>query len=450
VFVFGARASGLGAPRTVEIFDALFWRTRTELLRAAYRIDDEWVARASPLTYNRGVIADLTTSPRLLPAWTLMAALASGCSSTPAAGPDARITPTSEDGSEVASSVQRPASLTLLSQSDLAAGKAAYRPDVTAIGGELWLAYNTGEGVMLQRLGADLAERGERVALLPARPAGEMTTDVRVDSAKGQPWMAYETVLIPEVACGEHFLNAAAYTGSPPRLSAHAERIASGCALNKEFVEHPTGLPANPEIADDPTPFCHRGARYVLTRGWGTSTVHHLRKLDAELRVSEETLLDTSAVVPGRQMSQSALLHIGGRPHLVAGFSSGVWVPPNTSDLYLLPLSDDLRSFSGRAVRLPVTGRTFPTRITRARHVNGTLIINFIDAFVVADSLKVSEHLALFDAGAGFSLLGQLQVQDHAVADSHSSFEVLDDRLYLFQQQEGQKISAKVFQLLVQ
>jgi hypothetical protein len=259
--------------------------------------------------------------------------------------------------------------------------------------------------------------------------------------------MAYESVLMPEITCNEHFLNAASYTSSPPQVFQSAQHIAKGCALNREFMEHPSGLPANPEIADDPTPFYHKGVRYILTRAWGNSRNHHLRKLNADLSISEDILLDTSTAVPGRQMSQSALLHINGKPFLVAGFPSGMWIAPNTSALYILPLSDDLRSFSGQAVRLPVTNTTFPTRITRARHVNGTLIINFVDSFVGATGHKVSEHLALFDVAAGFSLLSQLQVQNHKVMDNHSSFEILGDRLYLFQQKDGQKISAKIFQL---
>jgi hypothetical protein len=125
-----------------------------------------------------------------------------------------------------------------------------------------------------------------------------------------------------------------------------------------------------------------------------------------------------------------------------------MWVDQNTSDLYVLQLSDDLHSFSGQAVRLAVTNMKFPTRITRARHVNGTLFINLIDAFVFPDTgMKVSEYLALFDVAAGFSLLSQVQTQDHEVVDNHSSFEILGDRLYLFQQQDGQKISATIFQL---
>jgi hypothetical protein len=355
-------------------------------------------------------------------------------------------TAASKDGSEIASTVLRPASLQLLSQIDITpASRSANRPDVTAIGGELWLTYNSPGGSMLQRLDANLNKVGEAVAL---KSATEMTTDIRVGSAEDQFWMAYESVLIPEIACNEHFLNAASYTGSPPQVSQSVLHIAKGCALNREFMEHPSGLPANPEIVDDPTPFYHRGARYVLTRawGWGMSRIHHLRKLNADLSVSEDILLDTSTAVPGRQMSQSALLHIDGKPFLVAGFPSGIWLPPNTSDLYILPLSDNLRSFSGQAVRLPVINRRFPTRVTRARHVNGTLIINFIDVFVDA-TVTVSEHLALFDVAAGFSLLSQLQVQNHEVQDNHSSFEILSDRLYLFQQQVGQKISAKIFQL---
>ena len=357
--------------------------------------------------------------------------------------PSTPSTAAGEDGSEIASTVLRPASLQLLSQKDITpAGRSADRPDVTAIGGELWLAYNNRPGgAMLQRLDASLNKIGEAMAL---QSATEMTTDIRVGSAEGQFWMAYESIVKPEIACNEHFLNAASYTGYPPQVSQSVQHIATGCALNRNFLEHPTRLPGNPEFVDDPTPFYHRGARYILTRAWGMSRTHHMRKLNADLSVSEDIWLDTSKAVPRRQMSQNALLHINGKPFLVAGFPSGMWVPPETSDLYILPLSDDLRSISGRAVRLAVTNTKFPTRITRARHVNGTLIINFIDSFL---DMKVSEYLALFDVAAGFSLLSQIQVQNHEVVDNHSSFEILGDRLYLFQQQDGQKISAKIFQL---
>jgi hypothetical protein len=135
-------------------------------------------------------------------------------------------------------------------------------------------------------------------------------------------------------------------------------------------------------------------------------------------------------------------LHIDGSPFLVAGFPSG---PPNgasTSELYVVRLSDDLLTFDGEAVRLDVSDATFPQRVTRARHVNGTLIINYVD-----QGLATRELLALFDVGAGFAFLSQVQVQDHQVVDNHSSFEILDDRLYLFQQEDGEKLSAKVFRL---
>jgi hypothetical protein len=48
---------------------------------------------------------------------------------------------------------------------------------------------------------------------------------------------------------------------------------------------------------------------------------------------------------------------------------------------------------------------------------------------------------------AGFAILSHIQVQDHQVVDNHSSFEVIGDRLYLFQQQDGEKLSAKIFRL---
>lgn len=356
---------------------------------------------------------------------------------------------TNGDASEIIRLEQKPTSLQLLSQADVTpTDKSVYRPDVTAINGELWLAYNSSNGPMLQRLDASLNKIGQAITL---QSATEKATDIRIDSADGQFWMAYESVLLPEIACDEHFLNIASYTGYPPQISKSAFHIAKGCALNRKFMENPIGLPANPEIVDDPTPFYHKGTHYVLTRAWGwnkTSSIHHLRKLKADMTIAEDILLDTSKVVSGRQMSQSALLHIDGKPFLIAGFPSGMWVDSNTSNLYIIQLSDDLRSFSGEAIRLPVTNTKFPTRITRARYINGTLIINFNDTFVFPGTgYKTSEYLALFDVSSGFSLLSQLQTHDHQVEDNHSSFEILGDKLYLFQQQDGKKISAKIFKL---
>ena len=303
---------------------------------------------------------------------------------------------------------------------------------------------------MLQRFDSDLNKIGQAMALQNANE-DRMTTDIRVGNADENFWMAYESIIFPEIACNEHFLNVASYEGYPPEISQKAFHIAKGCALKKEYIDNPIGLSINPEITDDPTPFYHKGVRYVLTRAWNDKTIQHLRKLNADMSVAEEILLDTSKIIPNGQkkrMSQSALLHIDGKPYLVAGFSTGMWVDSNTSELYILQLSDDLRYFSGKAVLLPVAGVKFPTRITRAIYTEGKLIINFIDSFVYPqEGFRVSEYLAIFDVASGFSLLDQIKVQDHQVADNHSSFEILNDRLYLFQQQEREKISAKIFQL---
>ncbi|HPN55026.1 MAG TPA: hypothetical protein PLB52_03820 [Candidatus Moranbacteria bacterium] len=354
------------------------------------------------------------------------------------------------DTSPVKNSLSKqPKSLELLSQKDMTPeGQQARRPDVVAIEGELWLAYVSNSlGPMLQRFDSNLNKIGQTVTLQKANE-DKMTTDIRVGKANENFWMAYESIISPEIACNEHFLNAASYAGDPPQISKKVFHIAKGCALKKEYIDNPVGVSVNPEITDDPTPFYHNGFHYVLTRAWNDKSVQHLRKLNSDLSVAEDILLDTGNLVPKKRMSQSALLHINDRPYLVAGFSTGMWVDQNTSELYIIPLSDNLRSFSGGAVRLSVKNVKFPTRVTRAINVDGTLIINFIDSFVYpGEGFKVSEYLALFDATSNFSLIDQIKVQDHQVADNHSSFEILDDRLYLFQQQNGEKISAKIFQL---
>ena len=375
-----------------------------------------------------------------------------GCSSSPAVddpdGGSGDAAP-SEDGSEVTSSVTHPSSLELLSESDVTPpGESAHRPDVSAVGGELWLAYATNSvGLQLQRFDLDLDPIGTPIDL---DDATEMPTDVRVGLARSELWTAYETVIPPDVDCEHHFLSVAAYSAAdPPELASSARHIATGCPTSPAFMQNPAGVPAQPEAVDDPTPFFHGGARYVLTRAWASpgapSQLHHLRRLDAALAVAEEVLLDTEELVPGGLMGQNSLLHIDGRPTLVAGFPTGPPAPPYTSALLLLGLSDDLRTFVGQAIELSVPDATYPQRITRARHVSGTLILNYVDHY---GGQPTREFLALFDADAGYAFTSQIQVQDHEVVDNHSSFEVVGDRLYLFQQQDGETLSAKIFRLV--
>jgi hypothetical protein len=351
------------------------------------------------------------------------------------------------DHSEVVSPIARPTSLLLESEQDVTpGGAAAHRPDAVAIGDEVWLAYaGAAAGFQLQRFDTDLNPLGDPVDLEHGET--EMPTDIRAGVTNGRLWYAYETVVMPSADCEHNFLGVATYSGDvPPVLVRSGPHIATGCPTSVEFITNPTGLPEDPEAVDDPTPFCHDDTLYVLTRAWPgvADEPHHLRRLDGDLAVVEHSLLDSSPLVPGTQMAQNALLHIDGRPYLVAGFPSGPPIDPFESVLSVLELSDDLRSFVGEAVPLAVPDATYPQRVTRALHVNGTLVIHYNDRY---QGQPTREFLALFDVAAGFAYLSQVQVQDHEVMDNHSSFAIVGDRLYLFQQQDGERISAKVFRL---
>ena len=371
------------------------------------------------------------------------------CSADPVANDydagTAGATAESEDGSEIQSPVDKPTSLELESELDVTpTGLQAHRPDVTMVNGELWLAYAAETvGLQLQRFDTDLNPVGDALDL---EDATEAPTDVRVGLANGRFWYAFETVAAPTSDCEHNFLSVAAYSAAePPVLSASGRHIATGCPSSVEFIQNPSGVPLHPEAVDDPTPFFHHGVPYVLTRAWCCAGVqlHHLRRLDGELAVAEEVLLDSDSFVPDGILAQNTLVHVNGRPFLVGGFPSGPPAPPFTSKLVMVELADDLSSFIGEAAYLNVPNATYPQRVTRARHVNGTLVVNYVDRYAGA---ATRELLALFDV-AGGAFLSEVQVQDHEVVDNHSSFEIVDDRLYLFQQQDGERLSAKVFRL---
>lgn len=367
--------------------------------------------------------------------------LVTSCSEPPSQQP-----PQLDDESEVVSSVQRPSSLELLSTHDVTPeGQQAFRPDVVGVNGELWLAYNvSGAGFHLQRFDQELVALGDAV---PLYSGTENAFDIRVARVQEQLWYAFESARMERPdSCEHHFLGAAIYDATDA-LVASAADIATGCPSTPEFMMEPTGeIPPDPEAVDDPTPFHHGGQRYVLTRAWPLygSTVQHVRILDDELAVVDDFTLDTGPFIQDRQMEQNVLVHIHGVPYLVSGFPTGPPTPENTSELYALELSDDLRSMAEPAVLLETPEARFPSRITRGRHVNGTLIINYVDRY---EAGAAREMLALYDV-EDFQQLSQVQVQDHEVADNHSSFEVIDDRLYLFQQNDGERLSAKVFRLV--
>ena len=123
-------------------------------------------------------------------------------------------------------------------------------------------------------------------------------------------------------------------------------------------------------------------------------------------------------------------MNIDNQIYLIGGLYKGAPVKSNSnSDIYAIPLSNDLHSISGDKIALVADPNEYFTKVTSAKYVDGKLYINYVKA-----GNGQFQHLGVFDVENGFALLAKIQFQDESVMYNHSSIEVLGNRVYVLYQ----------------
>ena len=367
----------------------------------------------------------------------LMFTVISGCKKEPASQPTTSTQPV----------IQKP--LTPASRLGVSVGKTKITPDdnnkycraeAIAINNRIFAVFNKRNTHTFQ-----LVELNEDLSL--KTPVFNMFSDLLEDSFfravdirlatddESNLWYVFEGKgnLSRQQLC-DKILSIAKYDiseNTPVFLNSKLGVSTTGCPSDpRKFKRIPKNqIPENPEAVDDATPFFYSGKYIILTRA-AVGTVQRIRTLDASFNLIEEFTLDLKSVIGDKMLSQNTLVNIDNQIYLIGGLHKGPPANPNSnSDIYAIPLSNDLHSVSGNKIALVADPNEYFTKVTSAKYVDGKLYINYVKA-----GNGQLQHLGVFDVENNFVSLVQVQFQDESVSYNHSSIEVLGNKVYALYQ----------------
>ncbi len=284
----------------------------------------------------------------------------------------------------------------------------------------------------------------------------DFSVDIRVSKANNKFWYAFEDNKFNAPVGAKHFLNAAWYSETINLIGQQTD-IAVGITtgIPEAFSINPDDVPPNPEASDDPTPFWHNNSYYIFTRAWSgfiaeftPNSKHHIRVFNQNFEKTDDFLLDLSAIMPGKTLSQNTLINIEGQIYLIGGFYNMRNQVSEGSTVYAIPLSDDLKSTGTEKIPLLTeTGKWF-AKVTAARVHKGKLIINYQQYISGNDT----QNIAIFDIENNYELITTLEISSVAldgegIIANHTTFEILNDMLFVFYPEINNRIFAKVFSL---
>jgi hypothetical protein len=336
-------------------------------------------------------------------------------------------------------------------------GDGVGRPDVVALGGALYLAYGilNERNFHLVKLNSDLdlTQIGESPSELFSG-YHNFSVDIRVSKANNSLWYAFEDNKWNAAVDSTHFLNAAWYSPTNT-LVAEQTDIATGISTSipEAFQIDPNDVPPNPEAVDDPTPLWHNNSYYIFTRAWSgwieeftPVSNHHVRVFNESFEKTDDFMVDFSTVLPGKSLSQNTLIDINGQIYLIGGFYNARNDMPGGSSVFAVPLADDLKTTAGEAIPILVEPGKWFHKTTAARMYNGNLYINYQELISGGNT----QNLAVIDVSNNFELISTIEISSDfngEIIASHVTFEIVDDRLYIFYPAPGRQIHAKIFGL---
>lgn len=335
------------------------------------------------------------------------------------------------------------------------------RPDVVAIGDTLYLAYSilTERHHHLVKMQADT-----NLTVLSSSPIElfsgyhDKSVDLRISKANNKFWYAFADHEWNASVDSTYFLNAAWYSANDTLVAMQTDiSTGIGTIIPDAFSTDPNDVPINPEATDDPTPFWHNNLYYIFTRAWSgwipqftPNSNHHIRVFDNSFNLTNDYILDLSTAIPGKTLSQNTLININGQVYLIGGFYNARNDVAGGSSIYAVPLSNNLTSLSATNDTIPLlteAGKWFH-KVTAARVYNGMLFINYEEFIAGNDKQKI----AIFDIGNNYQLMTTLEISSFplgggGVVANHTSFEIMNDLLFVFYPELNQKIYTKIFSL---
>ncbi len=323
-------------------------------------------------------------------------------------------------------------------------GCSAVRPDVVRIGEYLYvhiLKLRPGPGsFVLIKLDKNL-----RTIYVSDIYSGKATpTDARVATDNNDDFFySFETVYKDRIP--GNFLNFARYDvssdSSRPILKEYQEEVAVS-----HFAVPPVLPPVGTELMDDPAPFFHRGRYWILTKTFSSPQMY-LRSLGEDLTVKEKRRLDLRSL--GKVFfSPSVLISVGDQVFLIAGVSNGPqFVRGNFARIMAIPLTSDLNLTGEAPVSLTGEGE-WASYVSSTKYRDGRLYVLY-NLFTGLGNLQAGgqEHvgmLKIFELPS-FGLKKTFVINRGIMLDNRMSMEFLDDHLYVFYNDESQRIKGRKF-----
>jgi hypothetical protein len=333
------------------------------------------------------------------------------------------------------------------------------RPDVIAIEDTLYLAYSilTERNHHLVKMQADTS-----LTVLSNAPielysgTHDFSVDIRVSKANNKLWYAFEDNEWNAPIDSTHFLNAA-WNSENDILIGQQIDIAIGITtgIPEAFSVNPNDVPLNPEAVDDPTPFWHNNLYYVFTRAWSgwipeftPNQNHHIRVFNDSFELIDDYMIDFSSIIPGKTLSQNVLIEIDGQVYNIGGYYNARNDIEGGSYIYAIPLNNDLTSTINGAIPLLTEEGNWFHKVTAAKVYNGYLFINYQEYIAGNDKQKIG----IFDIENNYELITTLEISSFplgggGVIGNHTSFEILNDMLFVFYPELNQRIFVKIFSL---
>jgi hypothetical protein len=166
----------------------------------------------------------------------------------------------------------------------------------------------------------------------------------------------------------------------------------------------------------------------------------HVRGFDSNFNKIIEDLLDLEKIGNSKSLSSNSLIIINNLPYLIAGIHTGPPIKGQVSDIYLIPLNEDLLKIKGKPKILIQREGEYSTAPKSSRILNNILYISY--AVRNMDNTKI--YVEGCDISNNFSSIGRALIEAETIRDNHTHIAIINNKIVAFYEYENKEIIAKV------
>jgi|GEM_PF-1547402 len=286
----------------------------------------------------------------------------------------------------------------------------------------------------LLKLGNDLKIDGEQNLY----SGKNQPTDIRICQGQGDLFVyAFETTSFQKGIPNHLSLGQYESKNSVFKIIGEPQKIAEAMPL---IVPDSIPKPGD-DLLDDASPFFHKNYIFVVNRKW-ESAIIQVQVFSPEIKFVEKHELNLGGFVPRFNIGKSCLVEINEQPYLVAMVYNG---PPNgRNQSYIALIELDSKITMGKSISILNKTDDYEGFVSCARHNNGILYVAY-DHLLPNSGHK--GFIKAFDTKNGFREIGVVKINEGAMVDNHFSFEILENKMFVFYPVPGEEIRLKTISL---